>query len=124
GAARVYAKYPPQQDVVLAFQPGEESDRGALSTLQHANLDLTASTEAFAIHVNAAFPAHSISYRRGVFMASGDWFHVEFIGSGGHASAPELVGNPITAGANYVRWLTEFADVLSEEEESVVATVT
>ena len=38
GAARAFADQPPRRDVVLAFQPGEESDRGALKVLEHDNL--------------------------------------------------------------------------------------
>ena len=123
GAARVLAKDPPHRDVVLASQPGEESDRGALRTLQHRNLQLTGSVTAFAIHVNAVQPAHTINYRRDTFMAFGDWFRIDFAGPGRHASAPHLTGNPIAAASEFVSWLDQFTAELSADEP-VVATVT
>ena len=44
GAARSFVTSPPRNDVVLAFQPGEESDRGAQRTLGHETLQLGPTT--------------------------------------------------------------------------------
>jgi amidohydrolase len=123
GAARVLAEKPPRRDTVLAFQPGEESDRGAVRTLEHRNLAGLTDATAFAIHVNAVQAAHTVNYRRGTFMAYGDWFRVDFRGEGGHASQPESTGNPIEAGAWLVRGLGDLVERLSREER-LVATVT
>jgi hippurate hydrolase len=123
GAARVLAEKPPRRDAVLAFQPGEESDRGAVRTLEHRNLASLTDATAFAIHVNAVQTAHTITYRRGTFMAYGDWFRVDFRGEGGHASQPESTGNPIEAGAWLVRDLGDLVERLSRDEY-LVATVT
>ena len=123
GAARVMAHRPPRRDTVLAFQPGEESDRGALRTLKHRNLDLPGPATAFAIHVNAVLPAHTINVRRGTFMAFGDWFRVDYRGEGGHASQPASTGNPIEAASHFVAGVRGLAEQLALEEY-VVATVT
>lgn len=123
GTARVLAERPPHRDTVLAFQPGEEADRGALQTLQHHNLDLAGPATAFAIHVNAVLPAHSINYRRDTFMAFGDWFRVDYRGEGGHASQPESTGNPIEAAAQFVQEVRALMTELGADEH-VVATVT
>lgn len=114
---------PPARDVIVAFQPGEESDRGALQTLTHKNLDIP-EAETFAIHVNAVLPVGTVSYSRGVFMAYGDWFEIDITGAGGHASAPERVGNPIRAGAQIEEELVALAKTLSVESARVVATTT
>jgi hippurate hydrolase len=122
GAARAFGDHPPRRDVVLAFQPGEESDRGALKVLEHDNLQL-GDASAFAIHVHATQPAHSVRYTRDVFMAFGDWFQVDFSGPGGHAATPEDAGNPVEAAA----WFVLAARTLTEQlarEEHVVASVT
>jgi hippurate hydrolase len=121
--ARVLTEKPPRRDVVLAFQPGEETDRGALHTLQHDNLRNLTEATAFALHVNAVQPAHSVNYRRDTFMSFGDWFRVDYRGEGGHASAPESTGNPIEAAALLVQELGELSTELSADEY-VVATVT
>lgn len=123
GAARALADEPPRHDVVLVFQPGEESDRGAVPTLaRHRHLAL-ADARAFAVHVHATLPAHSVNHTSGTFMAYGDWFQVDFRGSGGHASQPHLVGNPIEAGARFVLAAAEIVAALSADEH-LVATVT
>ncbi len=123
GAARGYAEEPPTGDVVLVFQPGEETDRGAVATLQrHRNLRLE-SARTFALHVHATWPAHSINYTRGTFMAYGDWFSIVFRGPGGHASQPHLAGNPIEAGALFVSAARDLVKELSTDEH-LVATVT
>ena len=123
GAARVLADKPPMGDVVLVFQPGEETDRGAVPTLErHQNLQLAAAT-AFALHVHSTWPSHSINYTSSTFMGYGDWFRIDFRGPGGHASQPHLAGNPIEAGARFVMSALALVDDLSNEEH-LVATVT
>ena len=114
---------PPERDVVLAFQPGEESHRGALKTLQLPALDID-QADVFALHVNAVLPPGTYAYTTGVFMAYGDWFEVSFSGAGGHASAPERVGNPIRAGAHFAEALVSLAQRLSRPTSRAVATVT
>lgn len=123
GAARSFVTSPPRHDVVLAFQPGEESDRGALRTLEHESLRVGPTAKAFAIHVNAVVPSGIVTTRAGTFMAHGDWFEVVFSGAGGHASMPDLAGNPIHATAVFVQGLQELVDRLGENEP-LVATVT
>lgn len=114
---------PAQRDVVVAFQPGEESDRGAVKTLQLPPVQLE-NAETFAVHVNAVIPVGSYLYSRHTFMAFGDWFRVTFRGAGGHASAPERVGNPIRAGAQFQEALVRHAKALSLPEARMVATTT
>lgn len=123
GAARCLVEEQPRRDTVLVFQPGEESDRGAVPTLaRHANLRLD-DAETFAIHVHATWPARTVFHRPGVFMAAGDWFRITFSGPGAHASQPHLAGNPIVAGADVVHGLRAAVAELSADEH-LVATVT
>jgi hippurate hydrolase len=123
GAAEMFRAHPPRHDVVLAFQPGEESDRGALEILKHENLQLGDEASAFAIHVNAVLDSGVVAYRKGTFMGHGDWFKVVYKGAGGHASAPHLTGNPIEAIAEFVHRLSAVVAELGVEEH-LVATVT
>ncbi len=123
GAAKVLVDNPPRRDTVLVFQPGEESDRGALRSLEHANLSFRGQATAFAVHVHALAAPGSILCRPGVFMAYGDWFTVELRGPGGHASQPHLVGNPVEAASEITLRLGRLVGELSTEEH-VVATVT
>jgi hippurate hydrolase len=123
GVAKTLQERPPVHDVILAFQPGEESDRGALRTLTHKNLQDLEDATAFALHVHATLPAHTVNYRYGTFMAHGDWFRVAFQGPGGHASSPHLTGNPVDAAAHFVTALHALAQDLSAGGR-LVATVT
>jgi hippurate hydrolase len=124
GAAELFVIEPPAHDVVLAFQPGEEADRGALAVLEHETLRaLPPDAVAFAIHVNAVIPSGVVTSRPGCFMAYGDWFRVAFAGPGGHASAPHLTGNPIDAMASWTRGLHALVAEL-RVREPLVATVT
>ncbi len=123
GVADFFSCNVPDRDLILAFQPGEESDRGALETLKHHNLGVE-KAECFALHVNSVLPAGEIYFSRDIFMAHGDWFEIELNGEGGHASAPERVGNPIRAGAQIEEQLVEVAKKLSAPDSRVVATVT
>lgn len=123
GAAKALLDEPPRRDTVLVFQPGEESDRGAVAVLQHENLKVSGSATAFAVHVHALADPGAILCRPGVFMSYGDWFTIELTGPGGHASQPDLVGNPIEAGAQIALQLRELATEVGAHEH-VVATTT
>jgi amidohydrolase len=123
GVAEDLVANPPMRDVILAFQPGEESDRGAKQTLQHKNLQID-DAETFAVHVNAVLPTGQISYSRDVFMAFGDWFELTIEGPGGHASAPERAGNPIQFGSQFEEGIVRIAQELTTDDSRVVATVT
>jgi hippurate hydrolase len=123
GVAQDLIANPPTRDVILAFQPGEESDRGAKEVLKHKNLQID-DAETFAIHVNAVLPSGQVWFSRNVFMAFGDWFSLEIEGPGGHASAPERAGNPIQFGSIFEEGLVRIARELSTEGSRVVATVT
>ena len=123
GVAACLVEAPPARRTVLVFQPGEESDRGAVPTLaRHAHLQLD-DAEAFALHVHATWPAGTVHVRTGTFMAYGDWFRVDYRGPGAHASQPHLAGNPVVAAGALV---TRLRDAVAElaREEHLVATVT
>lgn len=123
GIARDLVQRPPLRTVIVAFQPGEETDRGAVPTLKHENLQVT-DADAYAVHVNSALPRGTVHYRRGTFMAFGDWFTIEINGIGGHASAPERVGSPIRLGASFVESFVALAKGLSLGGDKAVSTVT
>lgn len=123
GVARDLVTKPPVRPVIVVFQPGEETDRGAVPTLKHDNLQVI-DADAYAVHVNSALPRGTVHYRRGTFMAFGDWFTIEINGIGGHASTPERVGSPIRLGGSFVESFVSLAKKLSRDGDKAVSTVT
>jgi amidohydrolase len=53
-------------------------------------------------HINSLAPAGTINYRAEGFMASGDAFHIELKGKGGHGSSPWTAKSPTVAAAEIV----------------------
>lgn len=124
GAAHVLAKQPERHDVVLAFQAGEEFDRGAIPLLQHAHLARLGSARAFALHMHAQRPTGAFLSRAGSFMGFGDWFDITVTGASGHASSPQLARSPIPAAAFLAQAIDGMTDLHEEPWPTRVATVT
>lgn len=123
-AAREMVERQPTQTVVLAFQAGEEFDRGALPLLEHRNLASVGSARTFAVHVHAMLPTSTLHSRAGAFMGFGDWFTVTVQGAGGHASAPHLARSPIGPAAWIARRIDELTGLRKKPWPVRVATVT
>lgn len=124
GAARVLANQPERHEVVLAFQAGEEFDRGAIPLLQHRDLAERDSARAFALHMHAQRPTGAFLSRAGSFMGFGDWFEITITGASGHASSPQLARSPIPAAAFLARAIDDMTDLSEEPWPTRVATVT
>ena len=124
GAARVLAEQRVRHHVVLAFQAGEEFDRGAIPLLQHEHLTRLDSARAFALHMHAQRPTGSFLSRAGSFMGFGDWFEISLTGASGHASSPHLARSPIPAAAFLSQAIDGLTDLDEEPWPTRVATVT
>lgn len=124
GAAKFLTTRQPLHDVVLAFQAGEEFDRGALPLLAHRNLASITDARAYALHVHANYPSGTFNWRTGPFMGFGDWFSMNVHGSGGHASAPQLARSPIPAAANLAAEINSITDLSQLPWPTRIATVT
>jgi hippurate hydrolase len=122
GVAKYFVEYPPTFPCVLAFQPGEEKDFGAIQLLKHKNLQVQDAV-VFALHVNSTLPSGTLNIKNNVFMATSDSFKIEFRGQGGHASTPELSKNPISGLSELVLTLEKELNQLSKSGK-LVATVT
>jgi hippurate hydrolase len=109
GAARLLAERRDQLAgrVLLMFQPGEEGFHGARCMLDEGLLQDgphgTAGVErAVAIHISTRYPSGVIGLRPNALLASSDTITAVVRGRGGHASAPHLAVDPITAAAELV----------------------
>jgi amidohydrolase len=104
GAARLLidrrASWPGR--VLLMFQPGEEGFHGARFMLDEGLLDAAGGERpsgAFALHISTMYRTGTIDVRPGPMLAAGDTLRITVRGRGGHASAPHLALDPITAAA-------------------------
>jgi hippurate hydrolase len=88
--------------VMLMFQPGEEGYHGARVMLDEGLLDLAGEempTAAFGLHISTLWPSGTINIKSGPVLAAADTLRFTVRGRGGHASAPYLGVDPITAAA-------------------------
>lgn len=122
--ARALSTIPKRHNVVLAFQAGEEFDRGALPLLEHRHLREITNARTFALHMHAQRPTGTFHWRRGSFMGFGDWFTVTITGAGGHASSPQLARSPIPAQAFIAERIDAITDLTAQPWPTSVATVT
>ncbi len=89
--------------VKLLFQPGEEKNPGGASYLiRDGALINPAPSSIIGQHVMPLLPVGKVGFREGMYMASSDEIYLRVIGKGGHASAPDLVVDPVLIAAHLV----------------------
>jgi len=112
-------------NVVFMFQPGEEGHFGARFMIEEGLLDRDPAVDAaFAIHITPLLPPGTIGTRAGPLLASGDVFHAEIRGKGGHASMPHDCVDPIPVACETVQALQSFVTRRINAFDPVVLTVT
>ena len=92
-------------DVVLMFQPAEETTAGALAMLDEGLLEAAGRPvdAAYALHVMSAGPPFGTWFSRpGVASASTDELTVRVVGVGGHGSTPHLTRDPVPVACEIV----------------------
>ncbi|MEG0564830.1 MAG: M20 family metallopeptidase [Hungatella sp.] len=103
GAAKLIKTREPHLcgSVKFLFQPGEETEFGALRMLEHGILENPRPDAVLGLHVNAKAPAGRLDYGKGCTFSSSNNFDIEVIGRGGHAARPHETIDPIKV-ANYI----------------------
>lgn len=126
GAARLLADRSTRLrgDVVLMFQPGEEGWEGARTMIEEGVLDAagTRVSHAYGLHVFSTLP-QNFHTRPGPMLAASSSLSVTVRGEGGHASAPHLARDPITAAAEMVLALQTMVTRRFDVFDHVVLTV-
>ena len=88
--------------VRFLFQPAEEPGKGARAMLRDGLLERFPIDEIYGIHNLPALPAGTFHTRTGGFFACEDNFTIVIHGSGGHASAPHNVIDPLVIAAEII----------------------
>jgi hippurate hydrolase len=113
-------------DVVLMFQPAEETTAGALAMIEEGVLDAAGRPveAAYCLHVIASgHPLGTWFSRPGTLMAASDEFVVRVLGRGGHGSAPHLALDPIPVACEMVTALQTLVTRRGDVNDPVVLTV-
>lgn len=107
--------------ILLVFQPGEETARGAKMVLKTGLLDEVG--EIFGLHIFSGIEAGKISLESGPRMASTNWFSIEVNGKSGHAGKPHLCTDATVISAAIIMNLQTIISRNIDPLDSAVVTV-
>lgn len=89
-------------NVLLIFQPAEETVSGAKAILESGIFDVIKPDAFYSMHVMPNIPAGHLGVRSGSIMAAQIGFEITVSGKGGHGSSPHTACDPIIAAARTV----------------------
>lgn len=126
GAAKLLKSYEAslQGNVVLCFQPSEETFEGAKDMIEGGLLADTHPDAALMIHVACGLPFQTgtvVVCDGGVSAPAADYFTINIQGKGCHGAMPQMGIDPITAAAHIITGLQEIhARELAMSDEAVL----
>lgn len=88
--------------VRVVFQPAEEPGRGALAMVDDGLFERFPVDAMYGLHTMPGIPVGHLHTRPGGIMASEDNFEIVITGRAGHAARPDMVVDPLVAGAEVV----------------------
>ena len=110
-------------EVVLLFQPAEETGEGALRVLQDPRLAALTPDVAFALHNLPGFPLAQVVARGGAFASASRGLVARLRGSPAHASEPHLGRSPAAALARLISGLESLPQRCTALGEAAQVTV-
>jgi amidohydrolase len=123
GVARKVSKEREQfGDVILLFQPAEETGVGALATLKDDAFRNINPQYVFALHSIPGFELNQIVVRKGVFNSASVGITVHLVGRTSHASLPERGISPAKALAELIQF-TEALPLIQSFKDYTLTTV-
>lgn len=103
GAAKILSERKDFSGTVrFVFQPAEEPGRGSRAMIEDGLFERFPMDEMYGLHNMPQYPAGTIAVREGGIQASEDNFIITLKGKGGHASAPEIVKDPLVTAAEII----------------------
>lgn len=117
-------KEKPPGNLMLIFQPAEESPPGGAKAMLADGVFNDVKPEAiFAFHVNPYLPPGAVGLKEGPLMAAADSFALKVIGKGGHAAAPHHAVDAITVSSNIVQSWQQVVSRMVDPQEPLVLTI-
>ena len=101
--AEEISRVPTRRNVLIIFQPAEESGNGAELMLGTGALDRYGVSEIYACHVEPSLGPGVIASRPGAFMARASEVHVTVKGKSSHIAEPHKGIDALMAGLRFVR---------------------
>lgn len=103
GAAKILSERKDFSGTVrFVFQPAEEPGRGSRAMIEDGLFERFPMDEMYGLHNMPQYPAGTIAVREGGIQASEDNFIITLKGKGGHASAPEIVKDPLVTATEII----------------------
>ena len=98
GAAKLLKRHEAElkNDVILLFQPGEETCEGANLVIKNGLFERLRPDRVYGLHNRPEVDCGRIVVNKGPLMAAKDNFKITVTGVGGHSSMPHLIKDPIT----------------------------
>lgn len=93
-AKKLSQRRPKKGEVVLLFQPAEETGQGAKAILHDPQFEQVLPDAAYGLHNLPGFPAGQVLVRKGCFAAASFGLKLVFEGKTAHASQPETGKSP------------------------------
>ncbi|MCR9081319.1 MAG: amidohydrolase [Cyclobacteriaceae bacterium] len=96
---------PESGEVILLFQPAEETGDGARAILEDSRFEQIKPDFAFALHNLPGYPLHQVVMRKGTFAAGSTGLTISLTGKTSHSAHPEAGINPAQAIAKLIQEL-------------------
>ncbi|MEB2782904.1 amidohydrolase [Algoriphagus sp. C2-6-M1] len=109
---KLAAQRPENGEVVLLFQPAEETGEGAKRILEDPQFQQIKPDFAFALHNLPGFPLYQVVVRQGSFAAGSTGLTISLSGKTSHAAHPDAGINPAQAIAQLIQILPTLPDKL------------
>ncbi len=110
-------------NILLVFQPAEETTGGAEPIIATGIIEKYNVTEALGLHVMNDVEAGKIMIKSGALMASPDDFEIKICGRGGHGAHPEKALDPIPVAGKLVEKLNKITHKKIKSGENQVVQV-
>ena len=110
---KIATQRPEKGEVVLLFQPAEETGEGARRILDDPKFQRIQPDFAFALHNLPGFPLHQLVTRKGTFAAGSTGMTITLTGKTSHAAHPDAGINPANAFAQLIQSLPKLPENLN-----------
>jgi len=123
-AMRLAEKRPQKGEVVLLFQPAEETGEGAEKVIKDSKFETIKPDIAFALHNLPGFALNTIVVKNDTFAAASVGIKIKFNGRTAHASQPETGLSPASALGETISRFTQLAEKWKQSKRFQLLTIT